>query len=117
MDLYHGSNLVVERPRIIEPNRFLDFGSGFYTTTNREQALNFAGKVTNRRKEGKSTVSVYDLDESGFSEIKVLEFAFANEEWLDFVSANRAGEIDSAKFDLIVGPVANDDVYRTFILY
>ena len=34
MILYHGSNMTVENPRIIEQNRFLDFGSGFYTTTN-----------------------------------------------------------------------------------
>ncbi len=35
MILYHGSNIVVEKPRLIEQNRFLDFGYGFYTTTNK----------------------------------------------------------------------------------
>lgn len=39
MILYHGSNVVVEQPRLVEQNRFLDFGYGFYTTTNKEQAL------------------------------------------------------------------------------
>lgn len=38
MTLFHGSNTAVERPRLIEQNRFLDFGFGFYTTTNRAQA-------------------------------------------------------------------------------
>ena len=37
MTVYHGSNVEVREPRIIKPNRTLDFGNGFYTTTNRLQ--------------------------------------------------------------------------------
>jgi hypothetical protein len=33
MKLYHGSLEVVSKPRIIVPNRTLDYGRGFYTTT------------------------------------------------------------------------------------
>jgi hypothetical protein len=32
MLLYHGTNTRFEKPRIIAPNRALDFGMGFYTT-------------------------------------------------------------------------------------
>ena len=46
MILYHGSNVAVEKPVLIKQNRFLDFGFGFYTTTNKEQAIDFAKKVT-----------------------------------------------------------------------
>ena len=42
MILYHGSNVIVEQPKLIRQNRYLDFGFGFYTTTNRDQAVNFA---------------------------------------------------------------------------
>ena len=42
MILYHGSNVVVSKPRLIHQNRFLDFGFGFYTTTNKMQAIAFA---------------------------------------------------------------------------
>ena len=35
--VYHGSNVVVDTPRLLPQNRYLDFGPGFYTTTNREQ--------------------------------------------------------------------------------
>lgn len=52
MILYHGSNMTVEKPILIKQNRYLDFGFGFYTTTNRNQAVNFAQKVTDRRKIG-----------------------------------------------------------------
>jgi len=29
MILYHGSDVVVEHPKILLPNRYLDFGDGF----------------------------------------------------------------------------------------
>ncbi len=32
MKLYHGSNVTVKNPRIIESKRALDFGNGFYLT-------------------------------------------------------------------------------------
>lgn len=39
MLLYHGSNLTVAVPKLVPQNRFLDFGYGFYTTTNKAQAI------------------------------------------------------------------------------
>ena len=118
MILYHGSNLVVSEPKLVAQNRFLDFGYGFYTTTNRAQAVGFADKVTKRRKDGVPTVSVYEIDEEkAFSECSVLRFDAPNEAWLDFVSANRAGQYEGIAYDFIYGPVADDDVYTTFTLY
>ena len=118
MILYHGSNLVVSKPKLIAQNRFLDFGFGFYTTTNKAQAISFADKVTKRRKSGQMTVSIYELNENiAFSECSVLNFHEPGEAWLDFVSDNRSGNYDGGKYDFIFGPVANHDVYRTFILY
>ena len=45
MILYHGGNVEVKEPRILAPGHALDFGPGFYTTLNRDQAVDFAGKV------------------------------------------------------------------------
>ena len=117
MIIYHGSNVTVQTPKILIPNRYLDFGTGFYTTTNFDQALNFAGKVTLRKRCGRSTVNVYELDDSIFSELDVLKFDSADAHWLDFVSDNRSGISQTVFHDLICGPVANDDVYQTFVLY
>lgn len=118
MILYHGSNVVVSEPKLIHQNRFLDFGFGFYTTTNKRQAIGFADKVYKRRKDGGRIVSVYEIDEQkAFTECTVLRFDTANEAWLDFVSDNRAGSYKGESFDFIFGPVANDDVYTTFTLY
>lgn len=60
MILYHGSNMIVERPKLIQQNRFLDFGYGFYTTTNYNQAESFAKKVVVRRG-GKPIVNLYQF--------------------------------------------------------
>ncbi len=48
---------------------------------------------------------------------KVLRFDTPNEAWLDFVSENRSGNYNGQDYALIYGPVANDDVYTTFMLY
>ena len=117
MILYHGSNMVVEKPRLIEQNRFLDFGYGFYTTTNKVQAENFAKKVEARRG-GTPTVNVYEIDDNIGSELlKIKRFNVPDEGWLDFVSAHRNGTYDGEQYDLIIGAVANDDVYRTLQVY
>lgn len=117
MILYHGSNVVVEQPKLIEQNRFLDFGYGFYTTSNKEQAESFAQKVIVRRG-GKPIVNVYEFDETAQTKLlKIKRFSAPDEEWLDFVSAHRNGTYDGERYDLIIGAVANDDVYRTLQVY
>lgn len=118
MILYHGSNVIVEKPILISQNRYLDFGYGFYTTTNKHQAISFADKVVRRRKIGKKIVTSYHFDEViAFKDLSVLYFEYANEDWLDFVAKNRVGEYTGIQYDLIFGPVANDDIYQTFTLY
>lgn len=118
MILYHGSNVVVSEPKLIQQNRFLDFGFGFYTTTNKTQAIGFADKVYKRRKNGDRVVNIYGIDElKAFVDCSVLRFDAADEGWLEFVSDNRAGKYAGEEFDFILGPVANDDVYTTFTLY
>lgn len=118
MIIYHGSNIVVRKPRLITQNRYLDFGFGFYTTTNKMQAVSFAEKVYRRKNEGSKEVSIFEVDEEKiFSELSVLRFDSPNEAWLDFVSENRSGNYDGQPYDVVYGPVANDDVYTTFTLY
>lgn len=118
MILYHGSNMPVSEPKLIQQNRFLDFGFGFYTTTNKEQAMSFANKVVKRQKKGKRTVSIYEIDENkAFESCSLLWFKKPDEKWLDFVSDNRLGRYTGDVYDFIYGPVANDDVYQTFTLY
>ena len=117
LHLYHGSNQIVKQPALIIQNHTLDFGYGFYTTLNELQAQDFAHKVVARQNKGTPIVNVFSFNESTFSDCSVLEFKSANGAWLDFVSHNRNGTYTGKKYDLIKGPVANDDVYRTVTLY
>ncbi|MDR1974266.1 MAG: DUF3990 domain-containing protein [Bacteroidales bacterium] len=117
MKLYHGSNEIVENPKLLENQRPLDFGNGFYTTTNLEQCRVFARKVLYRRKVGKAIVSCYELDENPLLNVKVLQFDSPNKEWLEFITKNRIEQNPNNNYDLIIGPVANDDVYNTLLPY
>lgn len=116
MELYHGSNQIVKNPLLVPQNRTLDFGQGFYTTTNEAQSKEFAKKVATRRG-GNPIINVYKIDEKLLSGFKVLHFTNPTEQWLDFVCNNRSGDLINSQYDVIIGPVANDDVYRTVGLY
>lgn len=116
MILFHGSNMIVKEPRIIDSDHYLDFGPGFYTTTNKDQAINFAQKVV-QRKGGKPIVNIYELNVTNIEVLKIKEFDGPNEEWLNFVSANRNGVYEGEQYDIIIGAVADDDVYRTLQIY
>lgn len=119
MILYHGSDVVVKTPRLVPQKRTLDFGYGFYTTMNQEQAVSFAQKVKERRESKSCYVTVYEIPDISVlqSQLNVRIFPAANEEWLDFVYANRSGNDRLQDYDIVYGPVANDTIYRTFIAY
>ena len=119
MIIYHGSNMVVEQPKLVTQNRSLDFGSGFYTTENKTQATSFADKVFRRRKkEGTPTVSIYEFDDvTAFTACSLLKFDAPDEVWLDFVSEHRNRTYSGKAYELTYGPVADDDIFLTFALY
>ncbi|GHV73595.1 hypothetical protein AGMMS49940_08970 [Spirochaetia bacterium] len=118
MILYHGSNVIVKNPKLISSLRTLDFGPGFYTTSNKEQAMDFAGKVMIRKKSNTQYVSIYNLDfDKAVKELDILRFDSPDETWLDFVLENRKGLYTGKLHDAVTGPVANDDVYTTLQLY
>ena len=116
MKLYHGSLEVVSEPRIITPNRTLDYGRGFYTATSYERAEQW---VRRRRGTQHSVgyVNVYELADILPEEIKQLRFETPTEEWVDFVMRNRTERGFEHSFDIVYGPVANDRVYAAFALY
>ena len=117
MKIYHGTNIVIEQPKIINRFKTLDFGEGFYTTENENQAKDFAVKVCERRSPKRyPVVNCYEFNED-FTKFSVLTFDAPNEKWLDFVVERRKGVDLNRKYDLIIGPVANDDVFGTIILY
>jgi hypothetical protein len=118
MKLYHGSNMSVAVPELLDSLRGLDFGRGFYTTSNYEQAVRFTESVVRRKKAGVRTVSIYEVNEDAvFARCSFLKFDEADENWLDFVVQNRTSAYKGEAYDLVVGPVANDTVFNVIDLY
>lgn len=115
MYLYHGSNLAVTNPKIINNKRALDFGDAFYLTTDIEQAKRWAKLITNRRRNGIPTVSVFEL--KNMEELEMLKFDTPNKEWLRLITINRKKQYYKNKYDIIIGPVANDNTMPVINLY
>lgn len=118
MKIYHGSYVVVEKPEILKSNRLLDFGIGFYTTSNKGQAVRWAEKVSLRNNIDKKFISVYNFDiDKAKKELSIIEFTSVDESWLDFITTNRRGKEIQEKYDIVIGPVADDNVYLTVKLF
>lgn len=100
--IFHGSNVVVEKPQIIVSGFYKDFGFGFYCTNIERQAKKWA-----QTKKGDSFVSVYNYLPT--DELKVLSFPVMTDEWLDFVVACRRGI--KHEYDIVEGPMADDQIW------
>ena len=114
MLMYHGSNMAVEKPRLIQQTRGLDFGAGFYLTTSESQAVRFSEIIVKRRKSGIATVSVYDFDmETAEESLSIRKFNAADIQWLRFVVGNRLMTYQGELYDIVISAVANDQVMPT----
>ena len=115
MIVYHGSNVVVEKPDVNHSFRPLDFGKGFYVTTVRDQAIRWA-----KRKavvDGSTPIlNIYEMSEI-HETLSKKSFPDDLVEWINFVCDCRDGKPEYAKYDVIVGKVANDKVFRVVDMY
>jgi len=115
MKIYHGSLEIVSCPEIREPNRTLDYGEGFYTTTDYVQAKNW---VKRHKKDAQAGyINIYEIDIEEIKNQNTLWFDSPTEEWIDFVNNNRNVPGFKHDYDFVYGPVANDRVYACFALY
>ena len=115
MIVYHGTTMEIIHPDVKHSKKYLDFGVGFYLTTYEEQAKKWAVRKSMRQGK-KAIVNVYEMLDN-WEKYKVLSFSEENEKWLDFVCACRRGEMLNAEYDIIVGNVADDDVFKTVDMY
>jgi len=113
MKVYHGSYTVIEDIDFSFCRKRRDFGKGFYVTRLLSQAEYWAmRKGEDNDTEG--VVTIFEFDESFFDDkdLKVLRFDGYSDKWLDFVVQNRLNkkETQAHDYDIIEGPVANDDI-------
>ena len=117
MTLYHGSNVEVPTPKLLPSVRALDFGRGFYLTSDFDQATRWARTAVLRRGEGSAAVSVYEFDETVASTLTILRFDSPDAGWLKYVARNRTRPSDDPDFDIVTGPIANDNTMPVLNLY
>lgn len=117
MILYHGSNVKVEEPQILPTKRFLDFGAGFYLTSDLKQAQKWAIRTSKNRGTGEAIISVYEFDKNKLNTLQFKIFNSADKDWLRYVTANRTGKYTGGNYDIVIGPVANDQAIRTINQY
>ena len=114
-------NLAMCRP-------YKDFGQGFYLTVIREQAENMARRVA-MLYGGGAVLNQYDLDEKSLmgKDLKIKNFGVkTSEEWARFVKNNRNRKFTDVsspesnmdnKYDIVIGPIANDAMAVLFRQY
>ena len=122
--LYHGSNTVIEEIDLAKGRPNKDFGRGFYVTTIQEQAEKMARRVA-RIYGGEPYVTVFELDEELIEKagLSVRVFNHPSKDWALFVINNRNRGFEDIsspecnidnKYELVIGPVANDDLALLF---
>lgn len=100
--LYHGSNEIVQMPKILINGHYKDFGYGFYCTNILRQAKRWA--ITRK---GASIVNLYSY--KNISDLKFISFDKMTEEWLNFVVSCRSGI--EHQYDIVEGPMADDQIW------
>ena len=102
MVLYHGSNVVVTEPQILENGFYKDFGYGFYCTVYEKQAKRWA--ITKRKHH---VVNRYQYEKD--PDLKIKLFETMTEEWLQFVVVCCRGV--RHEYDIVEGPMADDTIW------
>lgn len=93
MILYHGSNIEVKNPQIIKSRKLLDFGAGFYLTSDYGQARKWAVRTTDRRREGNPVISAYHVNSKDFESLSLLVFDQAIRTINDFLKGRFTEDI------------------------
>ena len=128
MRLYNGSNTDIKEINLAMCRPYKDFGQGFYLTVMKEQADKMAKRVA-RIYGGSPVLNVYEIDDS-FLELKDLNIRDfgeeTSEEWARFVRNNRSKKFTDFsdpecnldnKYDIVIGPIADDDMALLFRQY
>ena len=128
MRLYHGSNIDIKEIKLEMCRPYKDFGQGFYLTVMKEQAKKMANRVA-RIYGGSPVLNVYELDDdfTNNNDLNIKDFGTeTSEEWARFVRNNRSKSFtDFAseecnfdnKYDIVIGPIADDDMALLFRQY
>jgi hypothetical protein len=117
MIVYHGSTTVIRQPIAAAGRPRLDFGRGFYVTDIKSQAESWAERMQRIREEV-GIVSVFEIDIKRVkADFRYYRFGHYDNDWLQFIVANRIGDENVEHYDVVEGGVANDRVIDTVEAY
>lgn len=115
MIVYHGTNRNFDKIDLTKSKDNRDFGKGFYTTSLPEQASHWARNLYLRYDGEGCYVKCYTFIE--VESLKIKKFDEMNSDWLEFVKNCRTNGGTPHDYDIVIGPVANDNTMRTIALY
>ena len=128
MRLYHGSNTDIKEINLAMCRPYKDFGQGFYLTVMKEQAEKMAKRVA-RIYGGSPVLNEYDIDDSflEMKDLRIKDFGMeTSKEWVRSIRNKRDrkfADIPSPecnfdnKYDIVIGPIADDDMALLFRQY
>lgn len=115
MILYHGSDVKVEKPKIIKSEKGKDFGCAFYLTPIKEQAERMAKRKQRMNRSSKAVVSVFEFDKKDASSLNTKSFDNPDLEWLDMIVNCRTSPSFQHGYDIVEGKIADDSVGETIL--
>ncbi len=115
LTLYHGAVADFDKIELTESKNYRDFGKGFYTTVLEKQATEWAYRKSLREKKRKYFVYRYLFTSDG--SISVNHYDSLNKEWFECIKQNICQGGLQRDFDVVIGPVADDDTMETVQLY
>ena len=113
--LYHGTAADFEQISLRKSHNRRDFGIGFYTTILEKQAKEWGYRLSLREKKKQYYVYQYIFRES--DNLRVKRFNALDKEWLEFIKENRSKGGLQHSYDVVIGPVADDNTMETVQLY
>ena len=112
--LYHGSDVLVEKPDFHYCKPYKDFGRGFYLSADKKQAEELARQRALQTNTPQGVVTSFLFDKAAMSseELSVLIFEDYSEDWAKFVLSNRDRKLPQPihNYDIVYGPIADDSV-------
>lgn len=110
MRLFHGTINEFVIPDPSKGRIGTDFGAGFYLTDNERMAEDWL------RGEDNKHVNIYELTLSKISScnLHIRRYETASIEWAKFVYNNRRGRKSSNRYDIIIGPLADNSLNMWF---
>lgn len=117
MYLYHGSDVEIKIIELTKSQINKDFGKGFYLSSNLQQARNFARYKADKPNSKTKTPIVTKFEIAKYAliadKLRIKRFEGYSLEWVRFIKANRQRQ--NQEYDIIIGPIANDDVRTQFV--